>query len=43
MNLPIDQAEKYATATNIWQGKRLGLTDEDLQWFQQYYDFFRGN
>lgn len=42
MALPIEQAEIYATSTNIWQGKRMGLSDEDLQWFQQYYDFFRG-
>ncbi|GBK62832.1 hypothetical protein PbDSM24746_28360 [Paenibacillus macerans] len=42
MALPDEQAERYATSTNIWQGKRMGLSDEDLQWFQQYYDFFRG-
>ncbi|RUT39626.1 hypothetical protein EJP82_25620 [Paenibacillus anaericanus] len=42
MALPVEQAEIYATSTNIWQGKRLGLSFEDLQWFQQYYDFFRG-
>ncbi|MNI89954.1 hypothetical protein D3C73_1474240 [compost metagenome] len=42
MALPVEQAERYATSTNIWQGKRMGLSDEDLQWFQQYYDFFRG-
>ncbi len=42
MELPVELAERYATSTNIWQGKRMGLSDEDLQWFQQYYDFFRG-
>ena len=40
-NIQLDEAERFATATNIWQGEKLGLTDEDLKIFQDYYDFYR--
>lgn len=33
--------ERFATATNVWQGRRLGMSPEDLRMFQAYYDGFR--
>lgn len=39
----LDEAavERFATSTNIWQGKRLGLVEGDLQHFINYYNRFR--
>ncbi len=33
--------ERFATATNIWQGKKLGLSNDDIRLFQNYYDGYR--
>jgi hypothetical protein len=41
-DLPEDLVERYATGTNIWQGKKLGLTPEELKVFEDYYKKFRG-
>jgi hypothetical protein len=35
------RAEKFATAPNIVQGKRLGLSQGDLQYFIDYYKYWR--
>lgn len=35
------QKEVFATSTNVWQGKRLGLNEADLLMFKNYYDFYR--
>jgi hypothetical protein len=37
----IIRAEKFATAPNIVQGKRLGLSQGDLQYFIDYYKYWR--
>jgi hypothetical protein len=39
--LPDAFVEKFATSTNIWQGRRLGLSDGDLDMFVRYYDEWR--
>lgn len=35
------QKEVYATSTNLWQGRRLGLSSADQQLFTDYYNYFR--
>ncbi|RUT37758.1 hypothetical protein EJP82_27765 [Paenibacillus anaericanus] len=40
--LPEEFVERYATGTNIWQGKKLGLTTEELKIFENYYKYYRG-
>ena len=35
-------AERFATATNITQGKALGIALEDLGIFEDYYWYYRG-
>jgi hypothetical protein len=39
--LPERFVEKFATATNIWQGKRLSLTGEEMGWTKNYFDEWR--
>ncbi|MBL8918245.1 MAG: Ig-like domain-containing protein, partial [Myxococcaceae bacterium] len=34
--------ERFATSTNIWQGRWLGLGADDLELFRTYYEFYRG-
>ncbi len=34
--------ERFATSTNLWQGKKMGLSPEDLGIFQNYYNGWRG-
>jgi hypothetical protein len=36
--LSTSHVEKFATATNIWQGKKLGLTQQELAWTRNYYN-----
>jgi hypothetical protein len=33
--------ERFATATNVWQGRMLGLAPVDLAEFESYYRFYR--
>ena len=40
-DLSVVEKETFATSTNIWQGKKLGLNADDLNIFQDYYDFYR--
>ncbi|MFM9276638.1 WXG100 family type VII secretion target [Paenibacillus jiagnxiensis] len=41
-DLPEEIVERYATGTNIWQGKKLGLVPDDLKIFEDYYKRYRG-
>jgi hypothetical protein len=34
--------ERFATSTNLWQGKRMGLSPEDMNIFENYYNGWRG-
>lgn len=40
-NLSETAKERYATAPNVWQGRRLGLSPEDLTIFEEYQQHWR--
>jgi hypothetical protein len=40
-NLSNVEKEVFATSTNIWQGKRLGLSNDDFKIFHDYFNYYR--
>ena len=39
--LPTNYVERYATATNIWQGRMLGVSEKDMPMITGYYEAWR--
>jgi hypothetical protein len=35
------EKEVFATSTNLWQGKRLGLSNDDFKIFYDYFNYYR--